>query len=59
MITVPVWLALVALGAVSFAAAAFSFFIAGLCRAAARDAAEYDAADRMFAGADAIDRGDA
>lgn len=59
MITVPVWLALVALAIVSFVAAAFGFFVAGLCRAAARDAAEYDANARMFAGADAIDGGDA
>ncbi len=55
MITMPVYVLLLLLGLVALLSFMGGFITAALCRAAD----DGDDVDRMFAGADAIDRGDA
>ena len=55
MITMPVYVLLLLLGLVALLSFMCGFITAALCRAAD----DGDDVDRMFAGADAIDRGDA
>ena len=54
MITISIGLALLVVGAALFVGMLIGILVVALCRSAAKANADYEAARRMFAGADAL-----